>query len=94
MVKGKYRTIFWKVNQYDLIFRISNYATAATRESVLIIGGYTGGSPSVTSTIAEYRDGNWKNVGDLAQSRSSHGAITSGSITMVVGGNPDSEFRS
>ena len=74
--------------------RISNYATASTRESVLIIGGFTDGSPSYTSTIAEYKDGSWKNVGDLTQSRSSHGAITSGSVTMVIGGNPNSGFTS
>ena len=42
--------------------------------------------PTYTSTIAEYKDGNWKNVGNLAQARYGHGAITSGSITMVVGG--------
>jgi len=52
----------------------------------LIIGGYTNGSPYLTSTIAEYKNGNWKNVGNLAQARNGHGAITSGSITMVVGG--------
>ena len=62
------------------------YATASTDESVFIIGGYTAGSPSYISTIAEYKDGNWKNVGNLAQARYAHGAITSGSITMVAGG--------
>ena len=91
MVTGMYRTTFWKVKTF---LRISNYATASTSEGVLIIGGYTDGSPSYTSTIAEYKDGNWKNLGDLTQSRSSHGAITSGSITMVVGGNPNIGFTS
>ena len=66
------------------------YASASTSDSVLIIGGFTAGSPDYTSTIAEYKDGNWKNVGNLAQARRSHGAITSGSITMIVGGIPDS----
>ena len=68
------------------LFRISHYATASTSESVLIIGGYTSGSPSFSSTIAEYKNGSWKNVGNLAKARYSHGAITSGSVTMVVGG--------
>ena len=72
----------------SFIFRISDYATASTSDSVLIIGGLTRGSPSRTSTIAEYKDGNWKNVGNLAQARYGHGAITSGSVTMVVGGYP------
>ena len=72
---------------YKLIFRIAFYATASTSESVLIIGGYNGGS--YISTIAEYKDGSWKNVGNLAQARHAHGAITSGSSTMVVGGYPN-----
>ena len=66
------------------------YATASTVDSVYIIGGYTAGSPSCTSTIAEYKDGNWKSVGNLAQSRFRHGAITSESTTMVIGGTPNS----
>ena len=36
--------------------------------------------------IAEYKNDKWYNVGSLKQSRHSHGAITSGSFTMVIGG--------
>ena len=79
-----------KTYRNDFIFRISHYAVASTDESVYIIGGYTNVWPYYTSTIAEYKDGDWKNVGSLAQGRSYHGAITSGSITMVVGGQPNS----
>ena len=72
-------------------FRITNYATTSTEESVLIIGGITNGSPGtngrIISTIAEYKNGSWKNVGNLAQARNSHGAITSGPFTIIVGGN-------
>ena len=71
------------------IFSISCYTTASTDESVYIIGGYTNGSPSYISTIAEYKDGDWKNVGNLRQGRHRHGAITSGPTTMVVGGYPN-----
>ena len=80
---------FHKRNENKLNFRILNYATAATSESVLIIGGDTG--TSYTSTIAEYKNGIWKNVGNLMQARYGHGAIsdTSRSITMVVGGYPN-----
>ena len=67
-----------------------SYATASTSDSVLIIGGNTGVSPYTSSTIAQYKDGIWKNIGNLAQARRAHGAITSGSITMVVGGWPNS----
>ena len=68
------------------IFRIAYYATAATADSVYIIGGYTAGLLRYTSTIAAYKDGNWENKGNLALARSDHGAITSGSTTMIVGG--------
>jgi len=63
----------------------------------LIIGGYTEGSldmgesPRRISTIAEYKDGNWKNIGNLAQARSGHRAITSGSVIMIVGGKSNSK---
>ena len=86
-----YNPILLSSREYlnSFIFRITYYATASTRESVLIIGGYTKGSPPYSSTIAEYKDGSWKNVGNLAQARHGHGAITSGSVTMVVGGQPN-----
>jgi len=70
------------------IFRIATYATASTAESVFIIGGFTNGQPFRTRTIAEYKDGIWKVAGYLALGRINHGAITSGSVTMVVGGLP------
>ena len=82
------RYIFNFHGENSFIFRITEYATASTSDSVLIIGGYTNGLPSRTSTIAEFSDGNWKNVGNLAQARRLHGAVTSGSIIMVVGGYP------
>ena len=82
------RSIFYFHKKNSFHFRISWYATASTSESVLIIGGFTNGSPSYLSTIAEYKNGSWKNVENLAQARHGHGAITSGSITMVVGGYP------
>ena len=67
------------------IFRISSYATASTEESVYIIGGWTG-TGGRTPIIAEYKNDQWYNVGSLKQSRHAHGAITSGSLTMVIGG--------
>ena len=69
-------------------FRIAQYATASIDESVLIFSGRTGGS-AYTSTIAEYKDGSWKKVGNLAQARMAHSAMTSGSVTMIVGGYPN-----
>ena len=66
-------------------FRISYYATASTEKSVLIIGGLT---PEPTSIIAEYKNESWKNIGNLAQARKNHVAISSGPVTMIVGGYP------
>ena len=74
----------WK----KFFFRICQYAAASTAESVYIISGYTAGSPHNTPTIAEYKNENWKNAGNLAQARRSHGAITFGLTTMIVGGDP------
>ena len=79
--------------EINIYFSIAYYATASTNESVFIIGGFTGGSPAYTSTIAEYKDGNWEKVGDLAQRRYSHGAITSESVTMILGGYPNDVYE-
>ena len=76
-----------------LFFRIGYYATTSTDESVYIIGGFTFDSSTgyQTPIIAEYKNDQWYNVGSLKQSRNGHGAITSGSFTMVIGGSsPDS----
>ena len=68
--------------------QISMYATTSTEESVFVIGGFTNISQEGlrTSTIAEYKDDEWNNAGNLKQARQAHGAITSCSLTMVIGG--------
>ena len=72
-----------------LFLRIGYYATTSTEESVYIIGGFTLDSSTgyKTPIIAEYKNDVWYNVGSLNQSRHAHGAITSGSLTMVIGGS-------
>ena len=76
---------------FNLIFfsRIAYYATTSTEESVYIIGGFTydSSTSSRTPVIAEYKNNQWSNAGSLNQSRYAHGAITSGSLTMVIGGS-------
>ena len=74
---------------YQTLLRISYYATASSKESVYIIGGNTAvGSENYSTTIiAEYKNDEWYNVGNLKQSRYAHGAITSGALTMIIGGN-------
>ena len=49
-----------------------------------VIGG---NDPGASSVIAEYKNDEWFNIGNLQQARYSHGAITSGSWTMVLGGS-------
>ena len=65
------------------------YATTSTEESVYIIGGFIQASATGERTpiIAEYKNDQWYNAGSLKQSRHAHGAITSGSLTMVIGGS-------
>ena len=61
------------------------YATSSTESSVYIIGGFTS-DPTSTPIIAEYKNDEWNNIGNLKQARIQHGVITSGSLTMVIGG--------
>ena len=72
-------------NPLCFTFRISHYATSSTENSVYIIGGYAA-SPNNIPIIAQYKNDEWHNVGNLKQGRHGHGAITSGSLTMVIGG--------
>ena len=73
-------------------FSISYYATTSNKDSVYIIGGFDGASSGdiYTDIIAQYKDGVWFNLGNLAQRKHAHGAITfthfSESITMIIGG--------
>ena len=72
-------------------FRISHYATTSDEESVYIMGGYVGSSSQI---IAQYKDGEWFKLENLAQRKHSFNAITfthfSDSITMIVGGFAES----
>ena len=87
---SNYSNSFW--TDYILLSRITYYATTSTEESVYIIGGWTDDSLTVgrTPIIAEYKNDEWYNAGSLKQSRHGHGAITSGSLTMVIGGSSTS----
>ena len=70
------------------MFRISHYATTSTAESVFILGGHEGITNTYLTTIAEFKNEKWFYIGDLDQGRIQHDAVTSGSYTMIVGGNP------
>ena len=76
---------FYAKSIFDMMLRqISHYSTAATDEAAYILGGFDGST--YTRIIAEYRNQQWKRVGDLTQARYAHGSISIGQKTMVVGG--------
>ena len=97
MVIGKYRNRFffglsglWLISEN---LRISNYACVSTIDSVYVIGGYTNGSPPLLNIIAEFKKGNWENIGAFAQPRASPASIISEGTVMIVGGEPYGLFE-
>jgi len=74
------------------VFRIRNYATTYTEDSVYIIGGRTNDydyhpkERQMTAIIAQYNNDTWTEVGRLEKPRENHGAITVDGMTMIFGG--------
>lgn len=64
------------------------YSTAETDDAAYILGGNQGFSYS--GTIAEFKNDQWRKLGELIQRRQWHGSISVGQRVMVVGGQmPD-----
>ena len=59
---------------------------AATDDAAFIIGGYQT-NYNVYNTIAEFRDNIWTQHGVLNSARRLAGSISSGSETMIIGGD-------
>ena len=57
-----------------------------TSDAVYIIGGYY-----TDKIVAEFKDSQWSCLQTLNQGRYSHGSITVGDQTMVIGGMNESE---
>ena len=56
----------------------------STDDAVLVIGGY---HSDFSSVVAEYKDGRWNNIGNLARPTAGHSrAMRSGSNILIVGG--------
>ena len=73
------------------ILRIGYYSTVSTDDAVLVIGGdfgrpADGGLGSMSSIVAEYKDGRWNNIGNLGRPTSQHKAMRSGSNILILGG--------
>ena len=61
---------------------ISHYSTTQTLDAVYIIGGaYT------KDIVAEFKNDQWCRLADLNQGRHSHGSISVGGETMIIGGD-------
>ena len=63
--------------------RIARYSTAQSPFAAYIIGGYY-----TKNVIAEFKNDQWRRLDDLKKGRASHGSITVGTQTMIVGGSP------
>ena len=70
------------------MFRISQYATASTDSAAYIIGGLNGSR--YVSTIAEYKNNKWREIGNLNESKYRLSAIFNNGEYIVVGGEVDS----
>ena len=61
--------------------RIAEYSTAHSPDAAYIIGGI-----SVGNLVAEFKNGEWRQLDNLNKARDRHASITVGSQTMIVGG--------
>ena len=67
-----------------MLRQISYYSAASSPDAAYIIGGYQ--DEDYSTTIAEFKNNQWRKIGDLTQGRNNHGSISVGLRTMVVGG--------
>ena len=73
-------------NKKQIYFSIYDYATVTTTQGALIIGGYAGSSPGVT-TVACYNNSGWSRLDDLQSIRWYHRSIINGDNVYVIGGD-------
>ena len=74
-----------KIYKPKIVFSIYHYATTSTPDSVFILGGYFT-STRYIDKIAQFKAGVWYDSGTLMEGRYSHGAISNGIETMIIGG--------
>ena len=72
-------------SRFIIILRIFLYATASTDSAAFIIGGHTGSKK--ISTIAEYRNNKWLEIGNLIEPKDSLSAIFNNGEYFIVGGD-------
>ena len=65
---------------------IVQYSVASTDNAAFIIGGYDQNNSGI-NIIAKFQDNEWTRYGSLKATRRLHGSITSGDLTIIVGGD-------
>ena len=75
---------FKRRKRTHLLRRYSHYSVSSTSQAAFFIGGWDGNSP--LSVIAKYENDKWSLHGNLKRRRESHGSITYGTTTIVIGG--------
>ena len=61
--------------------KIHWYSVASTNEAAFVIGGAIS-----RNIIAQFKDNEWSLYGNLQRPRNNHASITSGDMTIVIGG--------
>ena len=80
-------TIRKYVFRYNLsLSYIYYYSATQTSDTAYIIGGQYS-----QNVIAEFKNGQWRQLDDLNTGRYRHGSITLGSQTMIIGGYASSK---
>ena len=79
---------FVKIRLTDYSRRIAYYSISSTLEAAFVIGGRDL-DDSYLDVIAQFQNNQWSRYGNLQKRRSLHGSITSGSLTMIIGGSTD-----
>ena len=64
-----------------LFSRISGYSAASSPDAAYIIGG-----AEIPNIVAVFENDQWTKLEDLNKGRFTHGSITIGDRTMIVGG--------
>ena len=60
---------------------MTSYSSASTPDAAYIIGGYY-----TENVVAEFKDHQWSQFGNLNKGRHYHGSLTVGDQTIIIGG--------
>ena len=80
--------LFLDLSCISKILRISNYRTASTDSAAYILGGFIGETYDIlrASTIAQFQNNEWKEIGDLKEVKSDPSSILHDGEYLIIGG--------